>query len=159
MSDSKRDKDNKKGFNLGQVEKKHIYRTPDKYFDELPGIIQSRVVKKMPFYQTNAFRTGFKYAFPVVCLLVIGIYIGFFSGQHQQAQTFESLIADVSYEDLAAYLEDSDISTEEIIAGIEDQGFFIEFEHGEVDPLHGFELEGENIDELIEELDTDGTYF
>ena len=158
MSDSKSNKD-MKGFDLNKVEKKHIYQVPDKYFDELPGIIQAKVAKKPPFYQTSAFRIGFRYAFPVACLLVIGIYLGFFRGQNQPSQSFEALIAEVSYEDLVAYLENSDISTEEIIANIEDPNFFIEFELPEVDPLHGFDLENENIDELIEELDLDGTYF
>ena len=158
MSDSKGDKDIKR-FDLERLEKKQIYQVPDKYFDELPGIIQSRITKKTRFYQTSVFRIGVRYALPVACLLVIGVYFGFFGSQNQQPQNFDALIADVSYEDLAAYLENSDISTEEIIASIEDQDFYIEFDSEEIDPLLDFDLENENVEELIEELEIDGKYF
>lgn len=158
MSDSKSNKD-KKRFDLNEVEKKHVFQVPERYFDELPAIVQSRVTKKVPFYQSKTFRIGVRYAFPVACVLVIGIYLGFFSGQDQQLQSFEALMADVSYEDLVAYLENSDISTEEIIGSIEDADFLIEFDQDEFDPLRDFDLEGEGIDELIEELDVNGEYF
>lgn len=152
MSDSKSHREQKK-FSLDQLEKKHIYQVPDKYFDNLPGMIQSRVTAKKPFFKTNSFRLGIRYAFPVACLLVIGIYFGFFGNQNKPSQSVESLIAEVSYDDLVAYLKDSEISTDDIIASIEDQNLLIDFDRKEVDPFQDFDLEGENIDELMDELD------
>ena len=158
MCDSKGNKVPKR-FKLDSVEKKNIYQVPDTYFEKLPGIVQSRVERKPSFFETSYFRIGIRYALPVACLLLIGIYFGYFGARYQQPQDFEALLAEVSYEDLVAYLENSDISTEEIITSIEDQDLFVEFEIREVDPLQDFQFENENIDELMEEFDIDGTYF
>ncbi len=101
---------------LEDIPKKDFFEAPEGYFDRLPGIIQSRVtdVKREPEW-ISYFRVSLKYALPV---LVIGIASVFYFNQ-PGAQSTENLLASIDSEQLVAYLDDSDVSSDDLLESIQ----------------------------------------
>lgn len=122
---------------LEDIGKKEIFTVPDKYFDELPGIIQARI---SPAPQRQI-AYGWKWAVAVsmACLLVAGIFV-FWPTTQQQSP--DQILAAVPTQDLILYITNSDITTEELldyldlaaddISGIEDAS---------LEDIHGADLE------------------
>lgn len=99
---------------LEEIKKKNIYSVPDKYFDQLPTRIQSRVNEKKPVFGINFnWSLAIKIATPAFAVIVLLFYFGIGSGNN--IQTADDILAQVSTEDLIAYLETTDITTDEII--------------------------------------------
>lgn len=122
---------------LEEIPKKSVFEVPEGYFDRLPGIIQARVApiaigsKGEPQWVLY-FRFGLKYALPV---LVVGV-ASFFFLNNPQTLSAEELIASVDSAHLVAYLEDSDLNSDDLL---------------EIVPLNQEEAEaiqGSSIDEL-----------
>ena len=96
---------------LEDLPKKNIFDTPEGYFDQLPGIIQSRIGQKQ--ISSPSFSWGFalKYAFPVLLLVGIGLF-WFTTNKLSNAETE---LATVSPDQLSLFLNDTDLSTDELI--------------------------------------------
>lgn len=144
---------NKPSFKLDNLEKRNIYTVPDRYFDELPSIIQAKAVEKKPFYQLPAFNLGLKLALPTAFVLIFVIYSGFFKSEQLPVGNFDTLISEVTTEDLVAYLGDSDISTQEIIDYVSLDDFALESMIDETDILINDDLEDTDINEMIDDLE------
>src|SRR5690349_6287318 len=132
---------------LEDIPKKEIFNVPEGYFDKLPGVIQSRVAARqqegIPVY-----RYALRYALPVVVILVAAI---FWLNQPDEGSTSEKLLASIDTQDLVAYLNESDMTTEELL------------ENASLDVIDANEIEGavydlnfqdEDLDILVEEFDT-----
>lgn len=95
---------------LEEIPKKGIFEAPEGYFDRLPGMIQARLAEK----HTEArpyLRYTLAYALPVILLLVIAvIYL-----TPKETQSAEDMLASVSSEELVAYLEQSEMSLDELL--------------------------------------------
>jgi hypothetical protein len=97
---------------LEDIPKKGIFEVPEGYFDRLPGIIQARVAEKTPYIATRPYtRYALQYALPVALLLAVAVI---FLIPKEEASA-ESLLASVSTEELAFYLEQSDLSLDELL--------------------------------------------
>lgn len=96
---------------LEEIPKKAFFEVPDGYFDKLPELIQARITKNTPPETRPYLRYALQYALPIVILLVAALI---FLKPHQPPDA-ESLLASVSTEELAAYLEQSDISLDELL--------------------------------------------
>lgn len=97
---------------LEDIPKNNPFSVPDGYFEKLPGVIQARIeagtVKKPVPYV----RYAFQYAMPVVALIIVAIiYLSPKSG----GNNYDDILSSVSTEQLAAYLADSDLTTDEIV--------------------------------------------
>lgn len=102
---------------LDDIKKKNIYTVPDKYFDQLPTRIQSRVNEK-PVSRWNWNQSlAYKLAAPAFVVVLLLFYFGM--GNENDSQDFETILAQVSNEDIIAYLGNTDITTEEIIEAID----------------------------------------
>jgi hypothetical protein len=96
---------------LEDIPKRNIFEVPEGYFDRLPLQIQSRIEKEAPNKITlPSFSLSWQYAIPV---LAIGFaaYILWPTSKPEQ----DSLLASVSTEHLVAYLNETDISTEDLL--------------------------------------------
>jgi hypothetical protein len=99
---------------LDDIKKKNIYTVPDKYFDQLPARIQSRVNEKDPVSALHwNWGWWYKLAIPAIAVVFLIIYFGRIEPDINQDA--ESILAQVSTEDVIAYLADIDISTSDII--------------------------------------------
>ena len=93
---------------LDDIPKKHPFTVPEGYFNSLPGIIQSRVAEKSGVRVAKPYvRYALQYALPVLILVVVSV----FYLVPRSSQDVNSLLASVSTEELAAYLEESEITT------------------------------------------------
>lgn len=134
---------------LENIPKKNIYEVPDGYFDKLPGIIQARVVKQSPKQEfVFSWITSLKYALPVVLIGVAGL---FWYNNAQQSNDIDSILASIETEELVAYINASDISTDELLDAFSFDAVDISNIEDEV---YG-SLYDEELDELTEEFDID----
>ncbi len=100
---------------LDYIPKKNVFEAPDGYFDRLPGIIQSRVADdKESFSWAPIFRVGLRYALPVVIIVVAVL----FYVKRTEPISTEDLIASVDSASLAAFLDESDLSTDDLLESV-----------------------------------------
>jgi hypothetical protein len=131
---------------LEDIPKKQVFTVPEGYFERLPNKIQARISQpeeKQPF-----FIFSLKYAFPVVVLMAAGI---FWYSQRTAPQDAESMLASVQTEALIAYLDESELSTEDILEDVEFNADDVEAIESEVYVLP---LDDETLDGLNFENDT-----
>ena len=142
-------------MNLEDIKKKNIYSVPDNYFDQLPMRIQARINDKKPVFGFSLnWSMVLKVAVPAVAVVLIVFYFGIHSNNSQLSP--DQILAQVSTEDLIAYIQTTDITTDEIIEEIDFTGIDLEFYEIEQDPLiQDMELNQENIDALMDEFGID----
>jgi hypothetical protein len=99
---------------LEDIPKKEIFSVPDGYFERLPSILQSRLAEHhQPSWKTSpVFRYSVRFAIPVLVLLAAGI---FWYTRQLGGTDAEMILASVETEDLMVYLQESDLSTEELM--------------------------------------------
>ena len=97
---------------LEDIPKNHPFKVPEGYFDKLPGMIQARIAEKSDVKEAKPyFRYALQYALPVVVLAIVAvIYL-----VPPTTQNADTLLASVSTDELVAYLEESEITTEELL--------------------------------------------
>lgn len=102
---------------LEEIPKKNIYEVPDGYFDKLPGIIQSRITEeKSGFERIAYFRFALKYAIPVLALIAVLFFV---VGQDDVTGNPEQMLASINTDELTYYLEDSNLTTDELLNEID----------------------------------------
>ncbi|HEY9007175.1 hypothetical protein [Ohtaekwangia sp.] len=130
---------------LEDLPKKEIFTVPDGYFDKLPGIIQARVAKGQS--ARPAMRYTLQYAIPVVALIAVGI---FWIITISTPTTPEEMLAEIHTTDLVAYLDDADISTDELI----DHTVLDEQDAAAIESaVYGYQLDQETLDIITDEID------
>ena len=131
---------------LEDIPKKDIFKVPEGYFEDLPSIIQSRVAgqkKERAFLPT--FSYALRYALPVVILGAVG-YFWFNPGQ---PKTAESILATIETEDLVAYLNETDLTTDELLESVQLDANDVD--HLE-DEIYGDQLSDDDLDEILDEI-------
>jgi len=131
---------------LEDIPKKELFTVPDKYFDELPTVIQARITVK------KAKRSLFvlpviRYALP---LLAIGVISWFWLAPVQSALTAEEMVAQITTEDLLAYISETDVTTDELMNTLQldqDDADAIQQSVYEID------LTDESIENILDEID------
>jgi len=124
---------------LEDIKKKNIYTVPDKYFDQLPTKIQSRVNEKKPVFGISfKWNLILKVAAPAFAVILILFYFGI--NDNSSNLSADDLLAQVSSEDLIAYLETTDITTDDIIEELD---------------LSTIELDFYNEDPILQDIDMD----
>ena len=132
-----------------EMEKKNIFKVPDGYFENLPMAIQARIERKKGWWETPVFISALKYAIPALVILMIA----FFTIRQQAGiESPDALIAEVSTQDLIYFLEDSDITVEEILNNLNLQE--IEFQLSPEDSgILELELDSGDLQEFYEEYE------
>lgn len=98
---------------LEDIPKSAPFTTPEGYFDTLPGKIQSRIAASHTSRQTSpALRYALRVGLAVILLAAAFFYYG--SGNDNA----EAILASVDTEDLIDYLEDTGLSTDEILENV-----------------------------------------
>ncbi len=125
---------------LDDIDKKNIYNVPEGYFDELPGIIQSRITKKEQKPVFSWSQPVFKLALPAILVLMIAGYFAFFN-EGVDSKSAAEILAEVETEHLIDYLAFSEMTTEEILEGVDLNDIELEFGNPELDLLEEDELD------------------
>jgi hypothetical protein len=134
---------------LEDLPKKEIFDVPEGYFEKLPGVIQARIAdSKQQTTSRPVLRYAFQYALPLVMIITIGL-IWFEKSSPDQSAT-ESLLAEIQTEDLITYLDNTDMTTDELL------------EHASLDAadaeeieleVYDLNLDNEALDILTDEMD------
>lgn len=130
---------------LGDIPKKKFFIVPEAYFDKLPARIQARIEASKPvptIHYKPVLRYALMYALP---LLVIAITVFFSTRSRPNAET---MLASVGTAALIQYLQESEITTEEMLESVDLGADELEALENEV-----YELSLEASD--IETLDSD----
>lgn len=132
---------------LDDIPKKDIFNVPEGYFDKLPGIIQARVTKAQPAPRFSLAKFSLRYALPAVVVVAGALfwYIGITPSVDP-----ENILAGIDTEELVAYINESDLSTEELMEQVELDQTDIE---NIVDEVYGLPLDPNAAEELIDDLD------
>ena len=102
---------------LEDIPKKTVFDAPEGYFDRLPGIIQARLAPadvKREFGWVFYLRYSLRYGLPVLAIAV-GSFLYLNKAETQSA---EDLLASIDSVYLVAYLEDSDVSTDDLMESV-----------------------------------------
>ena len=132
---------------LEDIPKKDVFKVPEGYFENLPTIIQSRVAarnKEKVFFP--GFSLALRYALPVVVLGVIGY---FWLGPKAEQKSAESILATIETEDLVAYLNETDLTTEELLESVQLDASDVDELEGEI---YGEDLTDQNFEEILDEI-------
>jgi hypothetical protein len=132
---------------LEDIPKKNVFKEPEGYFDELPGIIQSRIAKeeKKPF-DIPSFGLVLRYALPVLAV-GFALFLIFRQSDPMSANP-EELLASVDAEALSSYLIESDLTTEELLD-------YADLDNEDIEALNDQLLYPEMDIDLLEEFSTD----
>lgn len=100
---------------LEDIPKNDVFKVPDGYFDRLPGVIQARITQPGQESSWTPFlRYGLRFAVPVMAIVAAA----FFYRNGTVAPSAEELIASIDSANLVAYLDDTDISSDDLLETI-----------------------------------------
>jgi len=138
---------------LEDINKKNIYSVPDKYFDQLPGRVQARIQANKPreIFSLNWSLT-YKIAAPALAMVMLVLF--FWYQGPAKSQSAEALLAQVSTSDLVAYLETTDITTEDIIESIDFDNIDMDLSD-ETPIILDFKMNEESINSILDEFGVD----
>jgi len=101
---------------LEDIPKKNIFEVPEGYFEKLPGIVQSRVAVHSKS-KTTQWVFALRYALPILILAGIGIF-WFNNTPAYQYNELEADLEALQPSQLSIYLNDTDLSTEDLVETI-----------------------------------------
>jgi CRP-like cAMP-binding protein len=135
---------------LEDIPKKTIFEVPEGYFDKLPGVIQSRIAEKNPVRErASYFALSLRYALPAIVLIAASIFV-YQNYYNSESSDVESILASVDSQDLVDYLDEDDVSMEDILEDVD---------AGEINPdeLNTMELDFSDVDllDLSDEFEND----
>ena len=110
---------------LDDIPKKNIYEVPDGYFDQLALNIQARTELISPVKSVSGWSLALRYALPVVIVVVALVFIF----RPKSIQDTEQLLASIPTEHLVIYLDESDISEQDLLE-------IIKFDDSDADSLN-----------------------
>lgn len=99
---------------LDDIPKKNIFEVPDGYFDQLALKIQAKTEAISPSKAIPVWSFTWKYALPIVVLVVGGIIVL----RPKAVQDTEQLLASIPTEHLVTYLHESEIGEAELLEAI-----------------------------------------
>lgn len=133
---------------LENIPQKNVFNVPDGYFEALPGKIQTRVAAIREEKETSlVFRYKLQYALPVIALLSIGI---FWFTTSRQSSDVDSMLASIQTEDLVAYLNASEITTEDLLENVEFNADDLEEIENEAYQLN---VDDAELDDVLNDID------
>lgn len=100
---------------LEDIPKNNPFSVPDGYFDKLPGVIQARVAESTQKQSRPFFQYALRVALPVVALVIVAVVYFMPSTR----ENYNDILASVDTEQLTAYLEESDLTVDELLDGAE----------------------------------------
>jgi hypothetical protein len=134
---------------LEDLPKKEIFDVPEGYFEKLPGTIQSRITEGKQSESRPMLRYALQYALPLVIIITIG-FVWFENTSPSNQSPAELLLAEIQTEDLITYLDNTDMTTDELLENATLDATDVEEIEQEV---YGLDLDDETLDILTDEID------
>ena len=131
---------------LDEIPKKTLFEAPEGYFEKLPSRIQARIAKPEPAAAWG--KLALRYAIPVA---VLGAAAIFFLTSRPSLSP-EEVIASIDSEQLVAYLQDSEVNTDDLLDVIALEP--AEVESIEMNALGDFIVDDVTVDEWVDGYDS-----
>ena len=140
-----------KKFRLEDIGKRQVFtKPPDGYFEKLPGVIQAKTAHKPRTASRTYWLTALKFA-PVAGLLIfIALYSGVFNNP-DSGQELEDMLSEVSSEDIIWYLEELEITNDEIFEEVDLKALSLEIDDMRNPLLESMDIEDEVLIELYDD--------
>lgn len=131
---------------LEDIPKKEVFDVPEGYFEKLPGVIQSRVSKPGATGRP-AWVYGLRYGLPALILLAAVIFwLDRPAGDHSP----EGMLASIQTEELVAYLNDTDLTTDELLEQVHLDGT----DANEIESdVYGLSISADDLDTILDDID------
>jgi hypothetical protein len=101
---------------LEDIPKNELFTVPEGYFEKLPSRIQSRAVTGSS--SEHSFFVAYKLQYILPALLIVASAVTFWLSGLSTESSSENLLASVETSDLIAYLNDSELTTEDVIENV-----------------------------------------
>jgi hypothetical protein len=137
-------------YKLDDIDKKQSFKVPEGYFEDLPLKIQSKIQKKE--IHSNVLLPSWKFALAASILVILVTYFI----ADQKPPSAEMLLAEVSQEDLIAYLDNIDLDIEDLTSTFQESTEELDFEN--LDGLDQLDMNEEELDDLLLEYDITEDY-
>lgn len=128
---------------LSDIDKKLTFQVPDGYFEDLPLKIQKRIEEEEPrgsFIKLPVWSL----AMAASIVLIISFALLF---SEENSNNVESLLAEISEDDLVAYVEELDLNEYDLVATFPETTDEFEFEDIEI--MDELDLEDHSIDDIL----------
>lgn len=132
-------------YKLDNIDRKKVFKAPDGYFEDLPLKIQKRVEEER--------NTSVRYAVPKWSLALaasLALIVTFFFISQNNGPSPEEMLAEVSQDELVAYLDHLDLDEYEIASAFNEN---VEIFDEETNVLDGIDLEDQSIDDVLQKYD------
>lgn len=137
---------------LDDIEKKNPYSVPSGYFESLSPEIQNKIMKKTPGFLSYSLILKWVLAPAMSILLAAGFWWNY-SSQNQLKSA--DLLVGITEEDIMNYLEQSELTDMELLSLSNAPSKLL---NESPNYLNGIDIEGGNLDELIENFDLNEDY-
>ena len=108
-----------KKHRLEDISKRQVFtKPPEGYFETLPGIIQAKTANKPGRRAKIYWMTALKLVPAAALLVVVALYSGLLNTQ-EETPGFEEMLSEVTSEDIIDYLEELDITNDEILEEVD----------------------------------------
>ncbi|SNS79327.1 hypothetical protein SAMN05421640_1255 [Ekhidna lutea] len=137
-------------YKLDDIDKNEVFKVPDGYFEDLPLKIQNRIQVEPPVSRSK--RAVWSLAMAAsMALIVTFVFIN-----PGDDPTAEELLAEVSQDELIAYLDYVELDEYDIASTFEGEDGMFEFEDSNV--LDGIDLDNQALDDVLLEYDLEDEY-
>ncbi len=136
---------------LDNIDKKEVFEVPEGYFEDLPLKIQARIDAEKPKSVVRSV-PSWSLAMAASALFVLA-FVFIFSDKES---TVDDLLAEVSNEELVAYLDQIDLDEYDIASAFEDDVDALNLE--ETNVLDGIDMEDQVLDDVLLEYDLGDEY-
>ena len=142
-----------KKHRLEDIKKSQVFTAPPEgYFDKLPGILQARTanktVKTARFYWVGALKL-----IPAAAAIVLIVLYSGLLNQKESAPGFEEMLSEVTSDDILQYLEELDLTSEEILDEVDLRVLSLGFEDLEDPLIDNLDIEDETLLQLYDDFD------
>lgn len=133
---------------LENIPKQETFSVPEGYFENLPAKIQARVSSAKPEAETSfIFRYKLQYVLPAVFFVAFGVF--WFTDTRQSADV-ASMLASIETEDIVTYLNNTEITTEDLLENVEfNEGDLEEIENA----VYELNMDDAEMDEVLNDID------
>jgi hypothetical protein len=132
---------------LEEIPKKDIYDVPEGYFETLPGVVHARVRDSANNKAFPVFANALKYAMAASIIAIAAI---FWFRKSPSPESPEAMLARVETADLVAYLNDSELTTDELM---DDVALLPEHADSIENEVYNFDLIRDNVSDVLDELE------
>ncbi len=139
-------------YRLEDINKRQVFtKPPDGYFDKLPGIIQAQTANKPSVKPLLYWVRALKLVPAVAAIVLIVLYSGLLN-YDESVSGLDEVLSEVASEDIIKYLENLELTNEEILEEVDLMALSWEFEDMEDSLIENLDIKDETWMQLYDDF-------